>query len=180
MSSLNKFFSLAGIIIFLGFQSWIIFDQFSQTRLIELRRELPKAQLKLENKYYDVKAHTEEVTIKVNPDGFFDYLLLTNSNGNLLSITLTIITVLCLVFYHFYRRVENVYWVAKVILKLIFIAFIIGLDYTIHFWKDVNSGFTSDIFLAIKGFKVPLCLVIMLYLSSFAGEGKANATVQAD
>jgi hypothetical protein len=166
MLSPGKFLSLAGIIIFLGFQVWIISDQFSQTRSIDVQRNLPKTQLKFKKQYYNITEHTEEVTIIVTPAGFFDYLLLTNSNGNLLSIILTILTVVCLVIYNFFRPMENVFWFAQFMFRFIFVAFIVGIEYTNHSLRDYSSEFTSDIFI-IRSFKVPLCILIMLYLSFF-------------
>ena len=168
--SINKFFSLIGIVIFLAFQSWVLVNEFSQTRFVEVRNELPKSKLLFNKREYRVMAHSEEVTIEVNPTSFWDYLLLTNANGNLLSIILSIATVLLLVYYNFYRSNDNVYWFAGGICRFIILAYFIGVQYTFHFFRNYDSTFTAEIYSKGFDFRVPLFFLIVLFISFFTGK----------
>src|SRR5438132_804875 len=95
-----KTLSIFGIFIFVAYQIYLIADQFMDTRTIEVRREIFESSEREYFKGYKIEnTPFEEFDIQVKPKSLMDYLLLTNSDGNLLGIVLEIAFALYLVWY---------------------------------------------------------------------------------
>jgi hypothetical protein len=145
MSNKNKYLFILIILAFIGYQFYLIVNDFSSTRIIQVQKEIYESKEKDYFKNYDIEnAPFEQFDIKVSPKTFWDYLLLTNEDGNLLSIILTVMGSLCFAWYIFKLEPATLFdekYFKWLILSIGFAAFVFiaadsGFWHTSYFWKN--------------------------------------------
>jgi len=90
----------------------------------------------------------EIFNIKVKPNGFWDRILLTDENENLLSDVLKVATAILFVFYIYNLRFDNIFsnksfniiWVTIFICVLSYMAYDIGADHTKDFFTKLYTS----------------------------------------
>lgn len=146
MSSSSKYLIIFIILAFAGNQLYLIVSQFSDTRIIEVRKEIYESNEKDYLKGYNIEnAPFEQFDIRVQPKSFFDYLLLTNQHGNLLGIVLSIAGCCCLARYVYVLEFERMFsnknfrWIrwAFALIALSFLSDQIALSHTKDFWNSI-------------------------------------------
>jgi len=173
----SKYSVLFFVLIFIGSQILLIANEFAATRIIEVRKEIYDGNEKDYLKGYEiVNAPFEQFDILVKPKSFWDYLLLTNKNGNLLSIILKIAAGCCVAWYVYKLDVNDIlslkhtkwiFWSFLLVIAAGWLVHSIGLDYTRDFWRSTNKNTPKDEF--GNRFYIETKYDILLYVLAFYG-----------
>jgi len=148
MSNKNKYLFILIILAFIGYQFYLIGNDFSSIRIIQVQKEIQEGEEKDFLKNYDIKnTPFEQFDVSVSPKTFWDYLLLTNEDNNLLSIILTIFASLCFAWYIFklepatFFEEKSFKWLiwSIFLIAFIFISMDSGVLHTSDFWGNINS-----------------------------------------
>jgi hypothetical protein len=146
MSLSNKLFFLFVLLLFAGNQLYLVATQFWDTRIIEVRKEIYESNEKDYLKDYQIEnAPFEKFDLRVQPKTFWDYILLTNKNGNLLSALLIIAFSGCFGWYVYRLNTANflspqdLKWLtsALLLIAVCYPAYIEGLFHTKDFWDSI-------------------------------------------
>jgi hypothetical protein len=147
MISKSKYLFILIILAFVVYQFYLIGDEFSSTRIIPIQKEIYDSNEKNYLKGYDIEnVPYEQFDIKVSPKTFWDYLLLTNENGNLLATVFKIIASLSIAWYIFKLEPDNFFnenhfkWLIWCIgfIAFAFITMDSGYLHTNDFWKSIH------------------------------------------
>lgn len=176
----SKLFIVLLLLGFIGYQIFLIANDFFSTRIIEIQKEIYDNDEKEYLKGYNiVNVPFEQFDIKVEPKGFFDYLLLTNGNGNLLSIILEIAASCWLAWFIYRLKLDHIFleyfrslkW-PILLLSISFLTDSYGLEYTRDFWKTIfeHGGKTdlwkNDFYINMKN-HYTIYAFILLFIGGF-------------
>jgi hypothetical protein len=138
-----KYFAIIVVLAFAGVQVMYIVKEFSDTRIITVTKKVPNTQTLELKGYHITKDHFEKADVRVQPNNFSDYLLLTSYKGNLLSIMLKIGACLCVAWYAFKLKPYNLLSIRQY--GTLFLAFILyvfsvfaynsGMQHNSEFWN---------------------------------------------
>jgi len=142
-----KYILLLVSLIFIINRGYLIIKEFSESRIIEVRKEIYDNDEKDYLKGYEItNAPFEQFDIVVAPKSFWDYLLLTNKDGNFLSLILQLASSCCLFLYISMLDFNNITWqrgrllfIAGYLIAFAFLAIDFGLDHTKTFWESIYS-----------------------------------------
>jgi hypothetical protein len=176
----SKLFIVLLLLGSIGYQIFLVANYFFSTRTIEIQKEIYDNDEKEYLKGYDiVNVPFEQFDIKVQPKDFFDYLLLTNGNGNLLSIIFETVASCWLAWFIYRLEPDHIFieyfkslkW-PILLLSISFLTHSYGLEYTRDFWKTifVHRGKTDfwkhDFYVNTKNHYTQYAF-ILLFLGSF-------------
>ncbi|WP_179415132.1 hypothetical protein HDF19_07855 [Mucilaginibacter sp. E4BP6] len=149
MDESRKYVGILIIFLFILYQIALIIPEFSSYKVINVRRNIYNAhEPEYLNGYKDFNIQGvpfEEYAIKVQSTNLWDYLLLTNYKGNLLSSMLEIFACVSLACFVFQLEYENFFsnksfnwaWVTCGIYTLSVLIHSTGNSYTRDFWQKL-------------------------------------------
>jgi hypothetical protein len=128
-------------------QGYLIITEFFESRTIEVQKEIYESDEKDYLKGYVItNTPFEQFDIIVTPKSFWDYLLLTNKDGDFLSLILQVASGCCLLWYFVMLDFNNPSWkrgrllfTAIFLITIAFLAINWGLDHTKVFWKSIYT-----------------------------------------
>jgi len=194
MNSSKKYLVIALVVFFIGHQVSIVATRFLDTRIIEVRKEIYEGNEKDYLKSYDiVDAPFEQFDLQVKPKSLLDYLLLTNKDGNLLSLLLEIAAALCIVWYFYKLEFDDIFtlknakwiqWSFLLAVSGLWLVQSIGLDHTGEFWTTINKisspvkeeSWKYRFYVETKYKPIPYILAFYIFITlvnNFSGYAKA-------
>lgn len=150
-----RFFPIAIILVFICVQIFLIADKFSGSRIIEIQKRNYRGVVTFSKSFRVGGTVVEDYNLKVQSKDFWDNMLLTNEDGNLLSILFKITASVSLIWYLFNLNYDNVF--SKRSLNIVWITLILifctvsahyyfGRSHTKDFWDTMctSNGISQE------------------------------------
>jgi hypothetical protein len=143
-----RFLPIAIILVFICVQIFLIADKFSGTRIIEVQKRDYRNVVTFSKSFRIKGTVVEDYNLKVQPKDFWDSMLLTNEDGNLLSILFKIAVSLSLIWYFFNLNYDNVFskrslnivWMTLLLIGCTVLARYFGRSHTKDFWDNLSTS----------------------------------------
>jgi len=176
-----KIFAAIFLAVFLVVQLFLIKNEFAGTRAIEIKMKRYRDSTVYIKGYQPEGVPVDQFMIKVQPKSFWDYLLLTNTDGNLLTIFFKIAAATAFTWFVFNLSYSSLFskksfYIMGLTMALvggILVAHSYGLSHTLQFWDKLyaaNGGSHGSKFQLyvddkynLNYYAIPVIFILSLY-----------------